>query len=464
MTPRLADKREPPALLRRYFGDPMGPPIEHWPAERLRAYQTEAVAEQLGQVGANNPFYREKFAAAGVRAADFRTLEDLARFPLTAKDELRGDPWVLLSVPKKDVRLAHTSTGTTGGRWSYILYSEEDMYVRDSAPYPHLLMPVREGDVVVNALPYEMSSSGQSFQRSMQGAAGAMVVPVGKGGFYSDPYKTVQIMADLRADVLITTPPYALLLSEVAAAPDPPLRPVPLRPGEDVRPRFLWLTGEGCSPAYRRRVEDAWRCPAFVFYGSMECGPMGVECGERSGCHVSAGHVYLEVIDPKTGQPAPAGEVGEVVCTVLQRKASPLIRYRTQDLASLETAPCPCGVSFPRLHIRGRIADQVGREGDKPAVSPYLIEEALYAQAETGGNYQIYTSEFRLLIEAEWRGGGDDRAAVRARTLDLLRRRGLDAELTWVEHVPRVGGKTRRIRPLTEREELMATPCLLRRP
>jgi phenylacetate-CoA ligase len=459
----LYDRAEPPESLRRHFGAGSDDPIENWPALRLRAYQTEMVAEQLEHAYVNNPFYRQKFDRAGVRPSDFRNPEDLSRFPLTDKDELRGDPWVLLAVPRKDVRLAHTSTGTTGGRWSYILYSEEDMYVRDAAPFPHLLMPVREGDVVVNALPYEMSSSGQSFQRSLQGAAGALVVPVGKGGFYSDPYKTVQIMADLRADVLITTPPYALLLSEIAAEPDPALGRGPLRLGEDLRPRFMWLTGEGCSPAYRRRVEEAWNCSGLVFYGSMECGPIGVECGAKSGCHLSAGHVYLEVIDPKLGTRVEPGQVGEVVCTVLQRRASPLIRYRTQDLATLDMTPCPCGVSFPRLNLRGRIADQVGQAAGESSVSPYLIEEVLYAQVNMGNNYQVYTDGPSLLVEAEWRGAGD-RAAVRQRIMDLLRQRGVQADLTWVEHIPRVGGKTRRIRPLAERESLMASPSLLRKP
>jgi phenylacetate-CoA ligase len=444
-------------ILRNYFGDPAGAPVEHWPDDRLRAYQAEAVAEQLAHVYANSRFYRGKFDRAGIRPDDFRTLDDLARFPFTTKDEIRGDPWVLLSVPREEVCLAHTSTGTTGGDWSYLFYTWDDMHVRDFAPFPRLLMPVNASDVVLNALPYEMSSSGQSFQRSLQGVTGALVVPAGKGGFYSDPYKTVKIMADLRATVLITTPPYALLLAEIAEQ-------LGLRPGEDVPLRFMWLTGEGCAPAYRRRLEELWRCQGLVFYGSMECGSIGIECPKQSGGHVCAGHLVLEIIDPKTGRPLPPGEVGEVVCTVLQRRGSPLVRFRTQDLALLDPAPCPCGVRIPRLHVRGRMADQVSRTGGgvaEPAVSPFVIEEVLYSQPEMGNNYQVYTGGERLRIEAELRHGDPD--AARARLLDLLRRRGLEAELAWVEHIPRVAGKARRVRPLAERDALMAAASLLRR-
>jgi phenylacetate-CoA ligase len=447
---------EPPALLKEYFGTATEP-LEHWLDAKLRAYQTAAVAEQLQHVWTHNRFYRGKFEQAGVTPADFSTLEDLARFPFTSKDELRGDPWVLLAVPKNEVCLAHTSTGTTGGIWSYLLYTWEDMYVRDFAPYPRLLMPVTESDVVVNALPYETSSSGQSFQRSLQGVAGCLVVPVGKGGFYADPYKTVQIMADLAATVLITTPPYALLLAEVADQ-------LGKRPGADIPLRFMWLTGEGCAPAYRRRLQELWRCPGLIFYGSMECGCIGIECARQTGNHVCGGHVYLEVIDPQTGRPQPPGQPGEVVCTVLQRKASPLIRFRTQDLAVVETAPCACGVRSPRLHIRGRLVDQVAGSRDEPAISPYLIEEVLYSQPEMGNNYQVYLDGGRLRIEAELCERGSDADAVRHRVVEQLRQRGLQAELAWVDHVPRQGGKTRRLRPLAERGQVMASASLLRRP
>jgi phenylacetate-CoA ligase len=285
-------------------------------------------------------------------------------------------------------------------------------------------------------------------------------VPVGKGGFYSEADKTVQVMADLAADVLITTPPYAMLLSEVAAT-------IGRRPGQDIRLRFIWLTGEGCSPAYRRRLEERWKCPALVFYGSLECGPIGIECRQQTGCHVSAGHVYLEIIDPQTGEPKPPGEIGEVVCTTLLRQASPLVRYRTQDLAMIDAAVCPCGVVFPKLHIRGRIVDQVAQQGSAaqqaaPPVSPYMIEDVLYSQSEMGGNYQIYTSGASLRIEAEMADGVASGDLARQRIIETLGRRGIQADLTWVDHIPRTGGKTRRIRPASDRDVVMSERCVLR--
>src|SRR5205809_188583 len=98
----IRPETELPPLIRRYFAGTAGP-VEHWPAEQLRAYQRDALAEQLAHVFEHNDFYRRKFDESGTKPGDFRSLEDLARFPFTHKDELRGKPWVLLSVPKDQI-------------------------------------------------------------------------------------------------------------------------------------------------------------------------------------------------------------------------------------------------------------------------------------------------------------------------------------------------------------------------
>jgi phenylacetate-CoA ligase len=443
---------QPPALLQQFFGAALDQAIEDWTETKLRAYQEAAVAEQLRRA-ADAPFYREKFTKAGRSPADFQTLEDLEKFPFTDKSELLRQPWKLLAVPREEVRLAHTSTGTTGGDWSYQLYTWEDMFLRDVVPMPWKLLDVQAGEVVVNALPYEMSSAGQSFQRSLQAGAGALVVPAGKGGFYSDPGKTIGVMADVQASLLITTPPHAMQLSELAAQQG---RAIPLR--------RLWLTGEGCAPSYRRRLEQRWQCPTRVFYGSLECGPIGLDSSPQSGLHVCAGHVCLEIIDPKTGKSLPRGQLGEVICTVLQRTASPLIRFRLRDLACLDPGPCPLGYALPRLHLRGRLADQVPETGAAPAagaVSPYAIEDVLYRYPEMGGNYQVYVGPVgRLAIDVELDCSEEKRSAVLAQMRDglrpILEPAGWQAELSWVPWIPRSGGKARRIRARSEREQVMA--------
>jgi phenylacetate-CoA ligase len=151
--------------------------------------------------------------------------------------------------------------------------------------------------------------------------------------------------------------------------------------------------------------------------------------------------------------------MGEIVCTVLQRKASPLIRFRLRDLGYLDAGPCPRGLALPGLYLRGRIVDQVSGEESEPAsaqLSPLQIEEVLYSIPEMGGNYQIYLgSEQTLVIDVELNcpiertGAALER--IRRELVPVLERFGHRGELHAVAFIPRSGGKTRRIRPLRDR-------------
>jgi phenylacetate-CoA ligase len=96
----------------------------------------------------------------------------------------------------------------------------------------------------------------------------------------------------------------------------------------------------------------------------------------------------MEVIDPRTLKPVPEGEEGELVFTTLTRESMPLIRYRTRDLASVYSDPCPCGRTHRRIsRIRGRSDDMLIVKGVN--IFPMQIETALMRFPEIGRNYQI---------------------------------------------------------------------------
>ena len=60
-------------------------------------------------------------------------------------------------------------------------------------------------------------------------------------------------------------------------------------------------------------------------------------------------YIYIEIVDPKTGEVLPDGEVGEIVITTLKKEGAPLIRYRTHDLSRIVPGDCPCGSPYPRI-------------------------------------------------------------------------------------------------------------------
>lgn len=447
------DWKKTPRALSSYLPN-LDKAIEYWTKDKIIDYQTECVKMEIEHAYKNCAFYRKKFQSAGIEPHDIQTLEDLERVPLMSKDELRGDPWILLSVPKEDLALIHESTGTTGGEPNYALFTWNDIYTLDMGPTYAGLLPMKEGDIIFNALPYEMSSAGLSFHRVFQDGLKAVVVPVGKGGFYSAPDKTIKMMKKLQATHLVTTPSYAIYLSEVAES-------LGIRIGVDIKLKLIWITGEGCSPAFAKRLENIWDCPAYLYYGSLEAGPIGVECVAKQGLHITAGHVYVEIVDEKTGERLAPGEVGNIVITTLLREATPFIRYKTDDIGYIEDSPCPCakGEEEPRvpeiftnrIHLRGRKGDQITIGMNE--YSPFYIEEFLMRIPEAGNWYQFIVDEKKaeeegIIIQVELPKGFEPSGEIAEKIRNKVEY-GCGAqnkvELLPFGTLPRPGGKVVRV-------------------
>lgn len=427
-----------PAVLSKYFDEAEELTDSISPA-RLASFHQDAVREIVSVAYVHSPFYREKMDMAGVKPQDIKTPADLAGLPCTSKDELRGNPWVLLACDKEDVALIQVSTGTTGGDEIYIMYTWEDYYLHDLMPGYPLLVPVQRGDIVLNALPYEMSSAGLAFHKTFMEGCRATVIPAGKGGVYSTPAKTVKLMRDLRPNVMITTPSWSMTLAEAAGEAGFDPRTLDLKK--------VWLTGEGCASAFRDRVEKIWGATANFYYGSLECGCIGIECDRHDGYHATLAHVYVEIADPKTGKVLAPGEVGEIVVTCLLRYGTPLLRYRTQDLGYLDPDPCGCGSTLPRLFLRGRLVDQLTIKGI--SFSPFYLEDFLMRLPEVGNWFQFVIPEEEsdvLRIRCELAPGAKPTNALAAQLASKMEyATGLPTAFEFVAHLQRPGGKAARV-------------------
>lgn len=405
----------------------------------LTGFQKEALREMVARAYNHNSFYRQKMDVAGVNPRDINDLADLSKMPFTTKDELRGKPWVLLAADKEDVSFISVSTGTTGGEEIYITHTWRDYYLNEFSPGHPKLFNLKPDDICINALPYEMSSSGLAFHKVFMETQKATVVPVGKAGAYSPPDKTVKIMRDLRPTVLMTTPSYAITLAEEAARIPFDLKSLNLSK--------IWLTGEGCSPAFRDRVEKIWGARANFHYGSLECGVLGMECDLHAGYHIPLGHVILEIVDPKTGTVLEPGEIGEIVATCLLRFDSPLIRYRTQDLGYIDPDPCRCGIVFPRFFLRGRLVDQITIKGVN--FSPFYMEEFLMRLPEVGNWYQFVVSpgnNEHLKIRVELAAGVEPTPELAEKLASKMEFTvGIPCQFEFVDKLPRPREKTVRV-------------------
>ncbi|ABC79814.1 phenylacetate--CoA ligase family protein [Anaeromyxobacter dehalogenans] len=363
-------------------------PEETLDRDALAALQGRRLAETVRRARAV-PHHRKALERAGVRDEDLRGPDDVRRLPFTVKDDLRQSyPLGLLAVPREQVVRIHGSSGTTG-RPTFVAYTRRDLDTWTGLVARFLVAGgLRPEHTVHVAFGYGLFTGGFGLHYGIE-RVGAAVVPSGGG----NTPRQVRLICDLSADVLISTPSYALHVGEVARAEG-------LKPG-DLPLRYGHFGGEPWTEEMRGEIERSLGILAFNNYGLSEVIGPGVagECPARDGMHVQEDHFIVECLDPVTLEPVPDGEVGELVFTSLTKEAMPVLRYRTRDLAALDRSPCPCGRTGVRMsRVRGRSDDMLIIRGVN--VFPSQVEEALLRVEGTAPHYLIEVSRPGALDEA----------------------------------------------------------------
>ena len=166
------------------------------------------------------------------------------------------------------------------------------------------------------------------------------------------------------------------------------------------------LGAEPHTEEHRRRIEEMFGVKAYNSFGLSEMNGPGVafECTEQNGLHVWEDAYIVEIIDPKTLAPVPDGEVGELVMTTLDRRAMPVIRYRTRDLTRFLPGECKCGRVHRRLdRISGRSDDMFIVKGCN--IFPMQVEGVLMKLPEVGDDYRIVLETIddqdEMIVEVE---------------------------------------------------------------
>ncbi|OGP70581.1 MAG: phenylacetate--CoA ligase [Deltaproteobacteria bacterium RBG_13_60_28] len=312
--------------------------------------QLERLQATLHRVYKNVKFYKKKFDEVGFLPEDCRSLEDLARLPFTTRLDLaQSYPYEMFAVPLREVVRIHSSTGSPGAP-IVMGYTARDL--RNWAKLAARVLTaagVDRDDVVQVTLSYGLLTSAFGIHSGVE-LLGASVIPTGPGS----TVRQVQIMRDYRTTVLVSTPSYAQVLADrmEVMGVDP----------KNLHLKLALLAGEPWTEAQRREIESRLYLTALDHYALSEAMGPGVagECEHRRGMHLHEDHFLPEIIDPKSGAPLAAGELGELVLTTITKEASPLVRFRTGDLCRLLYEPCPCGRTLARMsRIKGRTDEVV---------------------------------------------------------------------------------------------------------
>ena len=425
----------------RYFEET----VETMPRKALEALQIEKLCSMLEQIYGRNRFYTDKLDAAGIHPDSIQTLDDLKRLPLTEKSELvqaQSDALPFGSnttFEESAYSRFHQTSGTTGtplrvldtpeswdwwGRcWGHVLagagLTEND----------RMFVPFSFGPFI-------------GFWAAVEGAQKINALMIPGGG--RDSLQRLHLMKELGATAMCCTPTYALRLAEVAQESGFDLSEIPLR--------TLIHAGEpGANvPATKVRIESVWNAKCYDHAGASEIGAHSFECEiQPNGTHVTESEFIVEVLNPETLEPVPAGEQGELIITNLGRIGYPVIRYRSGDLVVLNQQKCTCGRSYARFEggVLGRADDMVVVRGIN--VFPSAVEN-LVRQCESVEEFRITVTTERemgnLAIELELSKNANPESARKTVDQAIQNELSLRPEITLVPSgsLPRFEMKAKR--------------------
>ena len=380
-------------------------PVERASRDELQALQLKRLQRTLQHAYDHVPHYRQAFDAKGVHPSDCKTLADLARFPFTAKADLRANyPFGLFAVSRDQVVRIHASSGTTG-KPTVVGYTQGDIdRWADLVARSIRAAGGRRGDMVHVSYGYGLFTGGLGAHYGAE-RLGCTVIPMSGG----QTEKQVQLIEDFKPDIIMVTPSYMQVIVEEFR-----------RQGKDPSAMSVKVGIFGAEPwteEMRRDIERSAGIEAVDIYGLSEVMGPGVasECVEtKDGPVIWEDHFYPEIIDPHTGEVLPDGSEGELVFTTLTKEALPVIRYRTRDLTRLLP---PTARSMRRM---GKI---VGRSDDMLIIRgvnlfPTQIEELVLQQGQLSGHYQLVVSrdghldEVLVRCEIQPAFASSDRAAL----------------------------------------------------
>lgn len=350
--------------------------LETCSVDELRSVQLDRLKASLLHAYSNVAHYRQAFDQAGIHAQDLKSLDDLANFPFTVKQDLRNNyPFNMFAVPREQVARIHASSGTTG-QPTVVGYTQ-----RDIDHWAHCVARSiraaggQSGDMVHVAYGYGLFTGGLGAHYGAE-KLGCTVIPMSGG----NSAKQVQLIQDFKPKIIMVTPSYMLSLAETMR-----------QQGIDPRDTSLEIGIFGAEPwteEMRRSMEQELGITAVDIYGLSEVIGPGVaqECAEtKDGLTVWEDFFYPEVINPETGHVLPDGEYGELVFTSLTKQAMPIIRYRTRDLTRILSGTARTQRRIEK--ITGRNDDMIILRGVN--VFPTQIEEQLTQVPGLSLHYQL---------------------------------------------------------------------------
>ena len=323
--------------------------IETMPRAELEKLQFDLLKKQVRRMYDSSKLIHDRMEAAGLTPDDIVDFESFRKMPFMKKTDLRDNyPDGLFVKPYDELVRIHVSSGTTGNP-TVVGYTKKDLEDwSESLARGMVSFGMSSKDLLQNCHGYGLFTGGLGVHYGAE-RIGATVLPTSTG----NTSRQIQLMMDLPVTAFAGTPSYLFHIADVCDNMNISIE-------KDTKVRLAIAGGEPWSESMREKLQKRTGIRVHNCYGASEFyGPIFLECEKQCGAHVWADLCYMEVLN-ENGEPCADGERGELVVTMLQKEAFPLIRYRVGDISAIEWEQCACGRTHPRLmRLSGRSDDML---------------------------------------------------------------------------------------------------------
>jgi phenylacetate-CoA ligase len=304
------------------------------------------------------PIYRKKYAEAGLRPSDIRSVEDFEKLPIIRRDDLRDHFGDFVSEDARTLPQRVISFKTTGG----------------STGTPVRIM--HDKRVPIEALRHR-SYSWWGLDPFVNTAYVRMAYPASRLAEQASSSRPRSLLYRLamwpRRDILLDGSSMTEVAIRRFVCEFNRLKPAILKGAVGAihrlaifaeendatfhSPKAIMATSSPFSQSERIRIQRVFSAPVYDMYGSAEVDWIAAQCQEMSGLHIFYDSRHVESVD-EDNHAVSHGELGRILLTDLENFLFPLIRYENGDQGRLLPDSCSCGISLPLMDkILGRVSD-----------------------------------------------------------------------------------------------------------
>lgn len=337
-------------------------------ASVIDSYQVRLLRKHLRQA-ARIPYYQNIFRQTGCLPDDIDSIRDMTGLPLTNRQDIDREPALFGHGEAATCADIALTSGTTGEP-VVVPYTTRDLErLAFNEAMAFYGAGIREGDRVFLTVTLDRCFIAGLAYYSGLVRLGATAIRSGPG----QPARQWHLIRKLHPKALVGVPSFLLSLASWGAKNGINVKNGGIESlvtiGEPIRKPNYTLTPLG------QQLEEAWGAELYSSYAATEFETAFCECSASCGGHVHPELMIVEIVDDN-GQILPDGQPGEVVVTPLGVEGFPLVRFRTGDVARLDSAPCSCGWQTKRLGpIEGRLLQRLKYKGT--TLYPEMIFHAL---------------------------------------------------------------------------------------